>query len=128
MVLRRLRRRLRGDHGMYAGESSISPSTPEAVAFIHLSDSWRRHMCSAEFVDDLCDRVMNPALEELERCFGGERWAREIAPSIILEGPALAFKITVLKTKGWELTGMVARINEVFNKHWEREIDRVPPR
>jgi hypothetical protein len=127
MVLRRPRRR-RGDYGVYAGGSPISHSTPEAVAFIHLSDVGRKHQCSPEFVNDLCDRVMNPALEELDRCFGGERWAREIAPSIILEGPALAFKITVTKTEGRELTGMITRINEVFNKHWELEIDRVPPR
>lgn len=112
---------------MYAGGSTISSSTPEAVAFVHLSDSWRKHMCSEDFANDLCDRVMNPALEELDRFFGGERWARDIAPSVILEGPALAFKITVMKAKGWQVTAMVTRINEVFNKHWEREIDRVPP-
>lgn len=99
----------------------------EADVTVLLTDSARKHQCSPEFVDDLCNRVMNPALEELDRCFGGT-WGREIEPSLILEGPGLAFRVTVVKVKGWELSEMGARISQVFNKYWEQEVDRFPPR
>ncbi|MGK5742058.1 hypothetical protein [Micromonospora sp. URMC 103] len=99
----------------------------EAVAHVVLTDSWRKQRCSQEFVDDLCDRVMGPALAELDRFFGAT-WARDIAPSLILEGPGLAFQITVVQLRGWEINEMATHISQVFNKHWEQEVDRIPPR
>ena len=108
MALRRLRRGRRG-------------GSREVVVFVHLSDPARKQMCSPEFVNDLCDRVMYPALQELDRRFG-EGWCSEIEPSLVLEGPALGFKLTIVNAE------MSTRVGEVFNRHWELEIDRVPPR
>lgn len=122
MFSRKFRRKPRGDFGI-----GFSGSGREAIVIVNLSDSWRGHMCSEEFVGDLCDRVMVPALEELDRCFGAG-WCREIAPSLVLEGPSLGFKLTIVELGGWRLMDMNTRVGQVFNKHWELEIDRVPPR
>ncbi len=70
---------------------------------------------------------MDPALAELNRSFG-DGWGREIEPSLILEGPGLAYRIIVVKVKGWDIADMSTRISQVFNKYWDQEIDRIPPR
>ncbi|TDD34480.1 hypothetical protein E1287_16435 [Actinomadura sp. KC06] len=98
----------------------------EAHVYINLSDEGRTHKCSPEFVNDLCDRIMPPAVEELNRRLG-QGWAREIEPWLVLEGPALTFKILLVKLDGLELIDMSTLVNEVFNEYWEREIDRIPP-
>ncbi|MFC0504333.1 hypothetical protein [Micromonospora costi] len=97
----------------------------EAVATVVLTDAWRKQQCSEEFVDDLCDRVMDPAIDELDGIFG-DAWGRDIEPSLILEGPGLAFRITLVEVNGWEIGEMAQRVSQVFNKHWEQEVDRLP--
>jgi hypothetical protein len=98
----------------------------DADVTVVLTDPERTVKCSQRFVDDLCHRVMNPALAELDRRFGKE-WLVDIAPSLILEGPGLAFKLTVHQLRGWKLRDMGTVISEVFNENWEREVDRLPP-
>lgn len=99
----------------------------EADIHILLSDEHRKHMCSEAFVNDLCDRVEGPAMAELDRLFG-PGWALELQPSLVLEGPGLAFRITITQIKGWSLNAMVGEISRVFNTRWEQEVDRIPPR
>jgi hypothetical protein len=96
--------------------------------FVLMADPWRKHKCSEEFVDDLRERIMRPALAELNHCFGGQRWVRTIKPYLTLEGPSVDFQISIIKIEGWELMEMNSRISEVFNKYWDQEIDRIPPR
>ncbi|MFI0480542.1 hypothetical protein [Actinomadura sp. 9N215] len=126
MVWKRFSRseRRAGRNGARAGAGS---SANEADVYINLSDEGRKHKCSPEFVEDLCDRVMSPAVAELDRRLG-QGWGREIEPWLVLEGPSLTFKILVVKLDGWELAEMSTVINDVFNSYWEREIDRFPPR
>lgn len=85
-----------------------------------------KRRCSEEFVATLSERVMRLSLAELGRCFG-DGWCLEIEPWLVLEGPSLGFKLLVVKVDGWELLEMGIRINEVFNEHWKREMDALPP-
>jgi hypothetical protein len=98
----------------------------DADVTVVLTDPERSVQCSQRFVEDLCDRVMDPALAELDRRFG-KTWLVDVTPSLILEGPGLAFQLTVLQLRGWKLMDMGTLISDVFNEHWEREIDRIPP-
>ncbi|GAB2990125.1 hypothetical protein GCM10023080_064910 [Streptomyces pseudoechinosporeus] len=127
MVLRRFVRKLRRADDLDAEGSPMSHSAHESDVTLLLPSPRHKRRCSEEFVDGLSQRVMRLSLEELGRCFG-DGWCREIEPWIVLEGPSLGFKLLIVKVKGWELVEMGTRINEVFNEHWEREIDALPPR
>ncbi|WP_163509880.1 hypothetical protein [Fodinicola acaciae] len=120
MVLRRLLNRLRvRSYGPLAGAQ-------EAVVFVVLSNEQSKTRCSPAYVEELSRRVMKPAIAELDSYFDG-RWASDVEPWLVLEGPSLTYKFTVVKLPGRELGQMSERINAVFNKHWRRELDRAAP-
>jgi hypothetical protein len=127
VVLRRLRRKLRPADGRDAGESSTLHNAHESDVTLLLPSPKHKRRCSEELVDALSQRVMRLSLDELGGYFG-DGWCREIQPWLVLEGPSLGFKLLIVKVNGWELGEMGIRINEVFNKHWKREMDALPPR
>jgi hypothetical protein len=127
VVLRRLLRKLRRADELDAEGSPKPNSARESDVTLLLPSPRHKRRCSKEFVDELSQRVMRPSLDELDRCFG-DGWCREIERWLVLDGPGLGFKLVIVKVNGWGLVEMGTRINEVFNKHWKREIDALPPR
>ncbi len=98
MFLKRFRRKERSGDAVSVDGSPAHASEMEIFAL--LTDSRRKHKCSAEFVHDLGERIMRPALAELNQCFGGQRWIRAIQPLLTLEGPGVDFRISITKVEG----------------------------
>jgi hypothetical protein len=129
MAFKRLGRKERsGDSGDPNNVDGSPVDASEMFIYVLLTDSRRKHKCLKEFVYDLCERIMRPALADWTHCFDGKRSGRTIELLLTLEGSGVDFRISAVKVEGWELTEMSSRINEAFNKYWGQEIDRIPPR
>ncbi|MQA98586.1 MAG: hypothetical protein GEV11_29850 [Streptosporangiales bacterium] len=92
-----------------------------------LSDEGRRQTLTEHQLNDLIDRIETQATREIEAMSTDRSGVSSLECLASLEGPSIAYKLTVYGRADADLNAMASTASNIFNKHWDREIDRPLP-
>lgn len=114
--------------GLFSRKKQATGGSSAVRAFhlvFHVGDGESGRMVSEDVLNQLIGATKEPALEALDRRFGGESWCPEIATNASQEGPAIYFNLDINIPPGRTEADMSDIVCAEFRRTWADATERL---
>ncbi|MEV6509821.1 hypothetical protein [Streptomyces sp. NPDC051642] len=114
--------------GLFSRKKPATGGSRAARAFhlvVLVGDEESKQTVSKDLLDETIRATKQPALEALDRRFGGESWCSRISTNASLEGPVISFNLDINIPPGQTMAAINDIVSAEFRRTWAAAAERL---